>query len=199
MLFPFFSFFVFFFSSLFGVLEMFLIACKETSSNMLRILKNKTKFIAAVPVKVGLRVVRGPSWKWDDQDKGEGHVGTIMKIGRHGKKKLPVQTVIVRWDSGVGATYRVGRDDAYDLRMLDNAPIGLLWKVSPLIFCVVTLFTGICHPTVMCDECKESDIKGMRWKCSQCENFNLCQGCYMDEKHDLDHEFLCISSPKSQG
>ena len=26
----------------------------------------------------GVRVVRGPNWKWGDQDGGEGHVGTVI-------------------------------------------------------------------------------------------------------------------------
>jgi hypothetical protein len=33
-------------------------------------------------MEVGLRVVRGPDWKWGTQDEGEGHVGTVVEIGR---------------------------------------------------------------------------------------------------------------------
>jgi hypothetical protein len=29
---------------------------------------------------VGLRVVRGPNWKWGTQDGGEGFVGTVIGI-----------------------------------------------------------------------------------------------------------------------
>jgi len=29
---------------------------------------------------VGLRVVRGPDWKWGDQDGGEGSVGTVVGV-----------------------------------------------------------------------------------------------------------------------
>ena len=32
---------------------------------------------------VGLRVVRGPDWKWGDQDGGEGCVGTVVAGGLH--------------------------------------------------------------------------------------------------------------------
>ena len=31
---------------------------------------------------VGLRVVRGPNWSWGDQDGGEGHVGTVVEVGK---------------------------------------------------------------------------------------------------------------------
>ncbi|KAJ8668122.1 hypothetical protein QAD02_009785 [Eretmocerus hayati] len=33
-------------------------------------------------LEVGLRVVRGKDWKWDNQDGGEGHAGTVVEIGR---------------------------------------------------------------------------------------------------------------------
>lgn len=33
-------------------------------------------------MEVGLRVVRGPDWKWGNQDEGEGHVGTVVEVGR---------------------------------------------------------------------------------------------------------------------
>ncbi len=35
---------------------------------------------------VGLRVVRGPNWKWDTQDGGEGFVGTVTKISEKNSK-----------------------------------------------------------------------------------------------------------------
>lgn len=33
-------------------------------------------------LEVGLRVVRGPDWKWGQQDDGEGHLGTVVEIGK---------------------------------------------------------------------------------------------------------------------
>lgn len=35
-------------------------------------------------LEVGLRVVRGPDWKWGQQDDGEGHLGTVVEIGKVG-------------------------------------------------------------------------------------------------------------------
>ena len=43
-------------------------------------------------LKEGVRVIRGPNWKYGDQDNGCGHVGTIRKISADGKK------VLVDWD-----------------------------------------------------------------------------------------------------
>ena len=75
------------------------------------------------PLK-GLRVVRGPDWKYGDQDGGEGHAGTIINsadLDHFGPK-----TVTVIWDSGVKAQYRSGPEGSYDLRvsfMLPNSII----------------------------------------------------------------------------
>jgi len=75
-------------------------------------------------VKVGLRVVRGDDWQWDDQDGGEGGVGTVIEVGGRGGSKNPDKTVVVLWDTGVCAKYRAGFDGKNDLRVLDNAPTG---------------------------------------------------------------------------
>lgn len=79
-----------------------------------------------IAMEVGLRVVRGPDWKWGNQDEGEGHVGTVVEIGRQGSDTSPDKTVVVQWDSGSRTNYRVGYQDAFDLRVFDNAPIGKL-------------------------------------------------------------------------
>jgi len=73
---------------------------------------------------VGLRVVRGDDWQWQDQDGGEGHVGTVVEIGGQGSNRHPANTVVVVWDNGVRGNYRSGDDGKYDLRILDNAPTG---------------------------------------------------------------------------
>ena len=73
-------------------------------------------------MEVGLRVVRGLDWKWQDQDGGEGHVGTVIEVGtRH--NNIPSQTVVVQWHSGFRANYRIGLHGAYDLRVFDSGPV----------------------------------------------------------------------------
>jgi len=76
----------------------------------------------------GLRVVRGDDWQWENQDGGEGSVGTVVDVGGMGSSKYHDNTVVVVWDSGVRANYRAGHDDKDDLRVLDNAPAGQLRK-----------------------------------------------------------------------
>lgn len=71
-----------------------------------------------------MRVVRGLDWKWGNQDDGEGHVGTVVEIGRQGSTTTPDKTVVVQWDSGTRTNYRTGYQGSYDLLLYDNAQIG---------------------------------------------------------------------------
>ncbi|XP_053546518.1 E3 ubiquitin-protein ligase MIB2 isoform X2 [Bombina bombina] len=122
-------------------------------------------------MQVGMRVVRGVDWKWSNQDNGEGSLGTVVEIGRQGSPTTPDKTVVVQWDHGTRTNYRTGFQGAYDLLMYDNAQ------------------TGVRHPNIICDCCKKHGIRGMRWKCKVCFDYDLCTQCYMNNKHDLSHAF----------
>ncbi|XP_030843382.1 E3 ubiquitin-protein ligase MIB2-like [Strongylocentrotus purpuratus] len=132
-------------------------------------------------MEVGTRVVRGPDWRWSDQDNGEGHLGTVVTIGKRFSNPAHPKIVVVCWDMGNVNDYQAGFDENYDLLIYDNAA------------------AGVKHNGVMCGECKEDDIAGMRWKCSSCQDYDLCNKCYMTSKHDLKHSFLRIIIPKSAG
>ncbi|XP_012717378.2 E3 ubiquitin-protein ligase MIB2 isoform X6 [Fundulus heteroclitus] len=131
-------------------------------------------------MEVGMRVVRGLDWKWGNQDDGEGHVGTVVEIGRQGSTTTPDKTVVVQWDSGTRTNYRTGYQGAYDLLLYDNAQI------------------GVRHSNIICDSCKKHGIMGMRWKCKVCFDYDLCTQCYMNNKHDLSHPFERYETAHSQ-
>ncbi|XP_072464629.1 E3 ubiquitin-protein ligase MIB2 isoform X3 [Notamacropus eugenii] len=122
-------------------------------------------------MQVGMRVVRGVDWKWGNQDNGEGNVGTVVEIGRQGSPTTPDRTVVVQWDQGTRTNYRTGFQGAFDLLLYDNAQI------------------GVRHPNIICDCCKKHGLRGMRWKCKVCFDYDLCTQCYMNNKHDLGHAF----------
>ncbi|XP_047647046.1 E3 ubiquitin-protein ligase MIB2 isoform X4 [Phacochoerus africanus] len=122
-------------------------------------------------VQVGMRVVRGVDWKWGQQDGGEGGVGTVVELGRHGSPSTPDRTVVVQWDHGTRTNYRAGYQGAHDLLLYDNAQI------------------GVRHPNIICDCCRKHGLRGMRWKCRVCFDYDLCTQCYMHNKHDLAHAF----------
>ncbi|KAM9505804.1 E3 ubiquitin-protein ligase MIB2-like isoform 5-T6 [Salvelinus alpinus] len=131
-------------------------------------------------MEVGMRVVRGLDWKWGNQDDSEGHVGTVVEIGRQGSTTTPDKTVVVQWDSGTRTNYRTGYQGSHDLLLYDNAQI------------------GVRHSNIICDSCKKHGIMGMRWKCKVCFDYDLCTQCYMNNKHDLGHAFERYETAHSQ-
>ncbi|XP_058121212.1 E3 ubiquitin-protein ligase MIB2 [Anopheles ziemanni] len=129
----------------------------------------------------GIRVARGPDWIWQDQDDGEGHVGTLCEIGRSGSTHSPDKTVVVNWDSGHRTNYRVGYHKQYDLIVIDNAQI------------------GVKHPNVICDGCTKAGIAGIRFRCAECPYYDLCATCYGNDVHDLEHPFIRFQTSNSVG
>ena len=105
------------------------------------------------------------------KDGGEGHVGTVRNF------ESPEEVVVV-WDNGTAANYRCS--GAYDLRNVDSAP------------------TGIKHEGTMCDSCHQQPIYGIRWKCAECANYDLCSICYHSDKHHLRHRFYRITTPGTE-
>ncbi|KAJ8920593.1 hypothetical protein NQ315_004732 [Exocentrus adspersus] len=129
------------------------------------------------PLKVGVRVVRGPNWSWADDDGGEGFVGTLREINGSDHN-----AAVVQWDNGCQMQCRIGYMEKYDLRIIDNAQI------------------GIKHENVICDACESGhSIYGMRYKCIVCRDYDLCSPCYHGDKHDLSHSFRRIDSPGLAG
>ncbi|XP_070206565.1 E3 ubiquitin-protein ligase MIB2-like [Littorina saxatilis] len=118
----------------------------------------------------GLRVIRGPGWKQGDADGGEGHVGTVVGAEDDG-------TVEVTWDGGQVSKVKAGTNEVL---VLDNATV------------------GVRHADHTCDECQESGIVGLRWRCTQCEDYDLCSLCYFGDTHDCGHQFDRYETSKSK-
>jgi E3 ubiquitin-protein ligase mind-bomb len=150
-----------------------------------------------------LRVVRGPDWEHGDEDGGEGHVGTVVKVHRASepaasatesaessrgeregsKERSPgaelehaergeVHNVTVQWDCGHRGVYKCGMDGKYELRIIDTGQ------------------SGITSGSVTCDGCRAAPVVGIRWKCSQCYDYDLCTSCYMSNEHSEAHRFV---------
>ena len=59
-------------------------------------------------------------------------------------------------------------------------------------------FIGIYHEHVVCDACQSNPIVGMRWKCADCNDYDLCSMCYHGGLHSLTHAFNRIDVPKAE-
>lgn len=46
----------------------------------------------------------------------------------------------------------------------------------------------------MCDTCRQQPIFGIRWKCAECSNYDLCSVCYHSDKHNPRHRFYRITT-----
>ncbi|XP_030843125.1 E3 ubiquitin-protein ligase MIB2 [Strongylocentrotus purpuratus] len=134
---------------------------------------------------IGERVVRGPDWEYNDDDGGDGCVGTVIAIKEErsghsrsnetARTNWKVQKVTVAWDLGHIGDYRTGLDGKYDLACMD---VGL----------------GRPHLLIECDVCSRYPVR-YRWLCAVCKSFDLCDACYNKNEHHLDHQFVRFSSP----
>lgn len=53
------------------------------------------------------------------------------------------------------------------------------------------------HEGVQCDGCGIHDIRGIRYKCSVCSNYDLCESCEQQpEIHPVSHPLCKIKSPR---
>lgn len=122
----------------------------------------------------GSRVIRGPDWAYGNQDGGIGHIGSVIESDPES------QTCSVLWDYGLLMEHCRAGDEGIDLRVVDNE---------------LSDFEHI-GSHAYCDECPrlpggiKKNMGGFRWKCVECKDFDLCNLCYMQGKHDTSHPFL---------
>jgi len=69
--------------------------------------ENRRVILELEGIQVGCRVIRGPNWKWGNQDGGAGNIGRVFAV-RNG-------VVEVRWPNGHTNTYRHGAEGAVDV------------------------------------------------------------------------------------
>ena len=51
------------------------------------------------------------------------------------------------------------------------------------------------HCRISCDGCKMNPIRGNRYKCKGCKDFDFCESCYQKNKESHGHEFTKIEKP----
>ncbi|KAJ1660376.1 hypothetical protein IWQ61_000677 [Dispira simplex] len=54
---------------------------------------------------------------------------------------------------------------------------------------------GYIHRGTGCDRCGVTPIRGIRYHCANCPDFDLCEDCEVDSPHPLNHVFLKIRIP----
>jgi len=69
-------------------------------------------------------------------------------------------------------------------------------KIQDLVSHAPLLLEHWQHPQVQCDGCQTNPIKGPRFKCKTCDNYDLCGECFakkttLNGGHCAEHEFEC--------
>ena len=57
---------------------------------------------------------------------------------------------------------------------------------------------GYVHRGVACDSCNETPIKGIRYRCVNCDDHDLCETCESTQTHNRQHLFLKVRIPAPQ-
>eukprot|EP01136_Pigoraptor_vietnamica_P037514 Opistho-1_new@105550 len=54
---------------------------------------------------------------------------------------------------------------------------------------------GFVHRGITCNSCSASPIRGIRYKCANCVDYDLCENCEALDRHNRTHVFLRIKIP----
>lgn len=81
-------------------------------------------------LRTGVKVKRGPDWKWSDQDGGEGSTGVVVS----GSDRNADGWVRVQWSNGETNGYRWGVEKAFDLEMLEASPYAAALRLGSCRF-----------------------------------------------------------------
>ncbi|ORZ20836.1 hypothetical protein BCR41DRAFT_369458 [Lobosporangium transversale] len=54
---------------------------------------------------------------------------------------------------------------------------------------------GHIHRGITCNSCRTVPIRGLRYKCANCQDYDLCEGCEAAEVHIRSHVFMKIRIP----
>lgn len=52
------------------------------------------------------------------------------------------------------------------------------------------------HPNIICDMCNMNPIRGIRYKCTVCPDYDLCSTCEASGRHAADHPLIKIAKGK---
>ena len=114
-------------------------------------------------------------------------IDKIIKITKDAVKEINDLTKLVIEQSN-SLIERVNNPELYKSSSSDN----ILLRAAPKI---EKKEKPELHYKVICDGCKVTPIRGIRYKCKQCKDFDFCQECYDKNKESHGHDFRKILHP----
>ena len=87
-------------------------------------------------------------------------------------------------------------DDLFSTNNIENKICNLEKRVT-IIENYLKKDNKMTHFGITCSNCNAYNIKGIRYKCGHCLNYNVCEECEkkLDKIHDNDHLFVRIHNP----
>ena len=112
----------------------------------------------------------------------------IQKITRDAVNEINNLTKLVIEQSN-SLIERINNPELYKSQSSDD----ILLRAAPKI---VKKEKPEIHFNVTCDGCKVTPLRGNRYKCKKCENFDFCENCFQKNKESHGHDFQVIARPK---
>ncbi|KAI9987770.1 hypothetical protein PInf_023814 [Phytophthora infestans] len=108
----------------------------------------------------------------------------------------------VATDKLVDAADSVGEPDVSSLEILVDGSDGkdaVEKAVKEAVAECTAAQATVKHPSVRCDGCNQSPLRGFRLKCFTCPNYDLCTSCYTNQTHNVDHPFVRLTESTGTG
>lgn len=101
-----------------------------------------------------------------------------------------------RMESLDGAPPDTGTDNDAEQVARNNGQDSLLKQLTFEIAAQREINEGVVHRGINCDGCQTTPIRGVRYRCANCEDFDLCENCEATVDHMRTHVFYKIRVPR---
>ena len=91
--------------------------------------------------------------------------------------------------------HSIADEDAYHVNASHRRSVSKLREMTYYIAQNRELETGVVHRGITCDACNVRPIRGIRYRCANCEDFDLCEGCEATNEHAPTHVFYKMRVP----
>ena len=115
-------------------------------------------------------------------------IDKIIKIARDAVKEINDLTKLVI-DQSNSLIERINNPQLYRSSSSDD----ILLRAAPKIEKKVK---PEIHYNVTCDGCNVTPLRGNRYKCKKCKDFDFCEDCYKKNKESHGHDFFVIEHPR---
>ena len=101
-------------------------------------------------------------------------------------------------DDSIGYGYTSHRRRARSLRTDSNNIDGRGNSLKSILYYIAedqAKQDGYIHRGVSCDSCDVKPIRGIRWRCANCPDYDLCSDCEAVNDHPITHMFYKVKVP----